>query len=122
MRNLTALLAVPALAIFALAGSALLPHAERAEAASSCSVSGTWRETRREGGECCMPEHYHSGSGSGSSKTAALADAAADWAGLVDLEYGSAFSHFSRAHGKSVSCSNSGGWSCSVQARPCRLG
>ena len=98
----------------------MLAHGGRAEAASSCNVSGTWRETRSEGGECCMPEHFHYGSGSGASKTAALADAAANWAGLVDLEYGSAFSHFGLAHGKSVSCSHTGDWTCSVEARPCR--
>ena len=120
MRKLSALLAVPVLAVCTLGFGALLPHGGKAKAASSCSDSGTWRETQREGGECCMPDHSHSGAGSGSTKAAALADAAANWAGLVDLEYGSAFSHFSRAHGKSISCSNRGGWSCSVQARPCR--
>ena len=120
MRIFFAMLAVPAFAVCALTGSAMLPHAGRAEAALSCSVSGTWRETHREGGECCMPDHIHYGSGSGSSKAAALADAAANWAGLVDLEYGSAFSRFSLAHSKSLSCSKSGSWSCSVEARPCR--
>jgi len=122
MRKLSALLAVPALAVCVLAFGALMPHGGKAHAASSCSDSGTWRETRREGGECCMPDHAHYGSGSGSSRGAALADAAANWAGLVDIEYGSAFSHFSLARGKSISCSRSGGWSCSVEARPCRRG
>ena len=67
-----------------------------------------------------MPDHFHSGAGSGGSKAAALRDAEANWAGLVDLEYGSAFRHFSLSHSKTVSCSQSGGWSCSVESRPCR--
>jgi len=117
---MSALLAVPALAICTLAASGPLSHGGRAQAADSCSDSGTWRETRREGGECCMPDHVHYGSGSGGTKAAALAKAEDNWAGLVDLEYGSAFSHFSLARGKSVKCSSSSGWSCDVEARPCR--
>jgi hypothetical protein len=91
-------------------------------AASSCGVSGTWRETQREGGACCMPDHFHSGGGSGSTKSAALADAQRNWAGLVVWEYGRAFGSFGLAHSKSISCSQGGGWSCSVEARPCRHG
>jgi len=120
MRLTSSLLAVSALAVCALFAGASLDKGGRAHAASSCSDSGTWRETHSEGGLCCMPEHSHTGSGSGATKGAALASAAENWAGLVDLEYGSAFRHFSLAHGKSISCSNTGGWSCYVEARPCR--
>jgi hypothetical protein len=69
-----------------------------------------------------MPDHFHFGAGSGSSKAAALADAATNWAGLVDWEYGHAFSRFSMAHSKKISCSGGNGWSCTVEARPCRRG
>lgn len=122
MRFTSSLLALSALAACAMIGSATLDKGSRAHAANSCSTSGTWRETQREGGACCMPDHFHTGAGSGATKAAAMRDAEGNWAGLVDFEYGSAFRHFSMAHGKTVSCSQSGGWSCSVEARPCRRG
>jgi hypothetical protein len=120
MRLFSSLLAVSALAAVALCAGAPLDKGSQAQAANSCSDSGTWRETAREGGLCCMPDHFHSGTGSGGTKAAALANAAANWAGLVVFEYGSAFGRFSMAHAKSISCSNGGGWSCTVEARPCR--
>ena len=122
MRLISSLLALSALSAVALFAGPSLDKGSQAQAANSCSVSGTWRETQREGGACCMPDHYHSGAGSGRSKSAAMADAVANWAGLVDLEYGRAFSHFGLSHSKSVSCSQGGGWSCSVESRPCRRG
>jgi hypothetical protein len=121
MRLTSSLLAVSALAACALFAGPSLDTGSRAEAASSCN-SGTWRETQREGGACCMPDHYHYSTGTGSSKAAAMADAVANWAGLVVFEYGNAYGHFGMAHSKSVSCSSSSGWSCSVEARPCRRG
>lgn len=122
MRLTSSLLALSALAALALFAGPLLDTGSQAHAADSCAVSGTWRETKREGSSCCMPEHFHSGAGSGGSKAAALKDAVANWAGLVDFEYGSAFRSFSLSRSKSVSCSQSGGWNCSVESRPCRRG
>ena len=122
MRITSSLLAVSALAACAFFASGTIGQGSRAKAADSCGNSGTWRETKREGGECCMPEHTHYGAGHGATKAAALASAADNWADLVDFEYGSAFSHFGLAHGKSVSCSNGSGWTCNVEARPCRRG
>ena len=120
MRLTSSLLAVSALAACALFAGASVDKSSSASAASSCAISGTWRETQLEGGACCMPDHFHSGVGSGSSKGAALANAAENRAGLVDFEYGSAFRHFSLAHSKTINCSTGGGWTCTVEARPCR--
>jgi hypothetical protein len=78
-------------------------------------------DLRREGGRMCMSDHYHYGNGNGSSKAAAQRDAIASWAGFTDFEYGSDWARWSRAAGKRVSCSGSGGgFSCQVEARPCR--
>lgn len=77
---------------------------------------------RREGGQLCFLDHFHYGSSSGqASERAAKSVAVTSWAGFVDLEYGSDWARFSRAHSKSVKCEHSGSsWGCMVEARPCR--
>jgi len=78
-------------------------------------------DLRREGGRTCMSDHYHYGNGNGSTKAAAQKDAIASWAGFTDFEYGSNWARYSRAAGKRMSCSQSGGgYACSVEARPCK--
>jgi len=78
-------------------------------------------DMRREGGRLCFTDHYHYGNGNGSTKAAAQRDAIASWAGFTDFEYGSDWARYSRAAGKRMSCSGSGGsYSCQVEARPCR--
>jgi hypothetical protein len=75
----------------------------------------------RVGGKMCMTDHYHYGSGTGSTKAAAQRDAIGSWQSFTDFEYGSDWARFSKAVGKRVSCSGSGGgFSCQVEARPCR--
>lgn len=77
---------------------------------------------RREGGRTCMADHWHYGSsGQHSSKAAAQRAAIRSWQDFTDLEYGSNWARFSRAASRRVSCSRaSTGWSCDVEARPCR--
>jgi hypothetical protein len=79
-------------------------------------------DLRREGGRTCFLDHYHYGNSAGMpSRRAAEIEAARSWADFVDLEYGSDWARYSRAHSKSVSCEQSAaGWSCQVEARPCR--
>jgi len=121
MRNLGALLAVPVLAVGALVATASLSHGGRAEAAG-CNAY-TIHDERREGGVCCFPDHFHSGvSSSESSRGRAVAEAVKAWEDFTWFEYGGAYGHWSLAHSKSVSCSNSGGWKCTVEARPCHRG
>jgi hypothetical protein len=72
-------------------------------------------------GKLCMTEHYHYGSGSGSTKALAQRDAIGSWQSFTDFEYGSVWARFNNAEAKKVSCSQSGGsFSCQVEARPCR--
>lgn len=69
----------------------------------------------------CMTDHYHYGSGTGRTKSAAMRDAIASWAGFTALEYGSDWARWGRAAGKGASCSrDSTGFSCSISARPCK--
>lgn len=78
----------------------------------------------REGGALCMSDHFHYGNGkSDTSKKDALAVATRAWSSFVQLEYGSDWSNFSRAHDRDVNCSATyGTFTCDVSARPCRSG
>jgi hypothetical protein len=77
---------------------------------------------RREGGKLCMADHFHYGSsGVQRSRGAAQNAAIRSWQEFTDLEYGSSWARFYRAGSKRVSCRpGSGGWTCEVEARPCR--
>jgi len=77
---------------------------------------------RREGAQLCFLDHFHYGSSAGqASERAAKAVAVRSWSGFVDLEYGSDWAHYGRAHSKSLKCENStSGWSCFIEARPCK--
>jgi len=77
---------------------------------------------RREGGRLCMADHWHYGSsGQERSRRRAQRGAIQSWQDFTDLEYGSNWARYSRAHSRRMSCSRSGGgWSCNVEARPCR--
>jgi hypothetical protein len=75
----------------------------------------------RVGGKMCMTDHYHYGNGTGATKAAAQRDAIGSWQSFTDFEYGSDWARFSKAVGKRISCSQSGGsFSCQIEARPCR--
>ncbi len=121
------LIAVGALCAIAVAASpvdaAKRKRAVRAAPASSVAaiIANAPHESHLEGGRVCYIEHAHYGSGSGSSRQAAERSAIGSWAGFTDFEYGSAWANYSKAAGKRMSCSQSGGsWSCSLEARPCR--
>lgn len=75
----------------------------------------------RIGNKVCMADHSHFGSSSGQpSRKAAEVAAIRDWASFTAWEYGNHWGNFQMAVGRSVSCSQSGGWGCNVEARPCR--
>jgi len=75
----------------------------------------------RVGGKMCMIDHWHYGNGTGSTKAAAQRDAIGSWQSFTDFEYGSDWARFNKAVAKKISCSQSGGgFSCQVEARPCR--
>ena len=120
MRISLSLLSVPAVALLTLAGSpSVLPGT--AAHAAGCRAQ-TFHDERREGGACCFTDHFHSGSGTGSSRAQATSSAVRAWEDFVNFEYGGSYDSWSMAHGKSVSCSNGNGWSCSADARPCHRG
>ena len=100
---------------------ALLPIAPPAADADETGMVGL-HSLRREGGKTCMSEHEHHGSSSGhASRRAAEAAAGYDWQGFTAWEYGTSWGSFAAAAGKKMSCSHgAGGWSCEVDARPCR--
>lgn len=77
---------------------------------------------RRERGRLCMADHWHYGtSGTYRSKRTATRAAIRSWQDFTDLEYGSSWARWSRAHSRKVSCAPAtGGWNCDVEARPCR--
>lgn len=73
------------------------------------------------GNRLCMAGHSHHGSGSGTTRERALADATKGWGSFTALEYGQEWGDFRTAHNQTVSCSPSvGGWSCNLTASPCR--
>ncbi len=84
-------------------------------------MAGAIHDLRKEGKRVCIVGHYHYGSGTGGTKKRAEADAIASWASFTDLEYGSAWANFQKAANRRLSCSTGvGGFSCNVEARPCR--
>lgn len=76
----------------------------------------------RVGNKICMADHFHDGNGSSSrSQKDAEAAAVRSWQDFTGWEYGSAWGNFWIAASRGIRCSRDGaGWSCHVQARPCR--
>ena len=80
-------------------------------------------DKRREGGRICLSDHFHDGSGSGSSRRQAEGAAARAWSEFTAWEYGAEWGSFSNAASKSMNCSDSGGsWQCQASARACKSG
>ncbi len=106
-------------ALLAAAGSA---EAARKKSLEPQTIGEYMHDARRERGYVCYSDHFHYGSSSGQpTKKQAEAAAISSWAAFVDLEYGSAWASYRKAGSKKMTCSQgSGGWECSVEARPCR--
>jgi hypothetical protein len=79
----------------------------------------TWRKER---GMNCMADHWHYGNSTPQpTKAKAQRDAISSWQSFTAFEYGSNWARWGKAGSKKASCSNSaGGWTCNVEARPCR--
>jgi hypothetical protein len=68
-----------------------------------------------------MADHFHDGSGTGSTRARAQAAAIRAWIDFTAWEYGSRWGSYGAAISKSMSCSGGpGSYSCSTSARPCR--
>lgn len=76
----------------------------------------------REGGRLCFADHWHYGTSLGQpTEQAAKAAAVKSWYGLVDIEYGAAWSNFGKSAQKSIKCErSSAGWGCAISSRPCK--
>ena len=73
------------------------------------------------GDKTCMLDHFHDGSGNGPTRSHAERAAIRSWAEFTAWEYGDSWRRYSVAASKKMTCSpRSAGWSCAVQARPCR--
>jgi hypothetical protein len=72
------------------------------------------------GHKTCFEDHYHSGSGNGTTKAAAEKEAIQSWADFTAWEYGTTWGRYSLAVSKSMKCEKLDNWSCYVEARPCR--
>lgn len=79
-------------------------------------------QMRRESGRLCFLDHYHYGSSSGQlNERTAKVVAVKSWSGFVELEYGSDWAHYSKAHSRSLKCERDGAsWGCFVEGRPCK--
>lgn len=102
---------------------AISSGAEAARKSTQAETIGeAMHSARIERGFVCYTDHFHYGSsGNQSSKKAAEIAAISAWSSFVDFEYGSAWANFRKAGSKKMTCSQgSGGWDCSVEARPCR--
>jgi hypothetical protein len=78
----------------------------------------TWTKVDR---KTCMLDHFHYGSGNGPTRAQAARAAIRSWAEFTAWEYGDPWGRYFMAASKKVTCAlGSSGWSCSVEARPCR--
>mgnify|MGYP000960608620 CR=1 FL=1 len=76
----------------------------------------------RIGNRICMLDHFHTGSGTGPSKDAAMKSAIASWSGFTGWEYGGNWGSWRLSESRHGKCEPSlgGGWSCTIHSRPCR--
>jgi hypothetical protein len=73
------------------------------------------------GRKTCMLDHFHDGSGKGPARAQAERVAIRSWAEFTAWEYGESWGRYSVAASKKMTCSPMAvGWSCAVEARPCR--
>lgn len=81
----------------------------------------TLHEWVKVGRKTCMSDHYHDGSGTGRTRAQAERAAIQAWTDFTAWEYGPAWGRYSNAASRSTKCDKSqGGYTCHVQARPCR--
>ena len=79
----------------------------------------TWVKVGR---KTCMLDHFHDGNGNGKTRREAEQAAIRSWVEFTAWEYGNPWGSFGNAVSKSMNCTGGpqGGWTCHVEARPCR--
>ena len=110
-------LSIIAMATVVVASSMSLVPTRSAASETGMASIHQWRKVGR---KTCMADHSHNGSGSGGTRAQAERSAIAHWADFTSLEYGSSWASFGNAIGKQMSCNGGSGWSCSLDATPCR--
>ena len=89
--------------------------------ADDTGVGQMLHSMKRIGKKVCFDGHFHTGNGSGPTKKAAEVDAVKSWAGFTAWEYGTDWAQWTKAHSKTLSCSQgSSGFSCQADAVPCK--
>lgn len=89
--------------------------------ADDTGVGQLLHSMKRYGKKVCFEGHYHTGNGTGPTKKAAEVDAVKSWAGFTALEYGTDWAQWTKAHNKTLACSQSGSsFSCQADAVPCK--
>ena len=98
--------------------------------ASAVAVTSAWADstgfdaihsTIRVGKRVCFDGHSHGGSGQGPSRKAAELQAIQSWYSYTAGEYGSDWANIHKAIHTSMRCgASAGGWTCDVEATPCR--
>jgi hypothetical protein len=108
-------------ASFRLTLAAIIVGAGSAPVMADQTGFASMHNQARVGGKMCFTDHFHYGSGNGSTRAKAEKDAIASWVSFTDFEYGSDWARYGKAVRKRMSCSSSGaGFSCQVEALPCR--
>lgn len=107
--------------ILAGAAAAVLVGAVAATAVVAQGMSDLHAQVRV-GNRICMLDHFHTGSGTGSTKDAAMKSAIASWSGFTAWEYGGNWGSWKLSESRNGKCEPGlgGGWSCTIHARPCR--
>jgi hypothetical protein len=72
------------------------------------------------GRKTCLVDHFHSGSGSGKTRSLAERQAIQSWADFTAWEYGSTWGRYTLAASKKMTCEQGNSWACFVEARPCK--
>lgn len=101
--------------------TAALTAAPRSPAAAA--DTSTWAKAPGPGGTVCFASHFHYGTSREQidpevGKQLALVT----WSEFVSFEYGTMYADYALAQSKSAHCEHKAGqWTCTIQARPCRL-
>lgn len=90
--------------------------------ADDTGVAGihAWRQA---GGRTCFEDHYHQGTGVGTTQRGAMVEGIKSWESFTALEYGSDWALYSNSISKSATCSQGqSGFECQISSIPCKGG
>lgn len=112
--------------VFFAATIAVLPYTTYAANDRDAGGLAAIHKLHIEGNRLCMADHPHYGqTGTWPTLAAAKTSAVKSWSGFTRLEYGEEWADFAHAAAQKFDCSASSdsrgpGWTCNVEARPCK--